>query len=186
MADFKIAHEITKGNEGGYSNDPKDRGGETIYGIARKHHPNWTGWILVDKYPKTPSGIKSMLADKEIKSLADKFYKAAFWDMLSLDKLNNQDIANEMYDSAVNLGPKTVAIWLQRALNVANRNEADYKDIPTTGNIGPLTLKAINEHKNVKAIWKALNVLQGYAYFSIAEKDKSQERFWNGWMNRVF
>jgi len=35
MAKFKISHERTGGFEGGYVNDPDDRGGETAFGIAR-------------------------------------------------------------------------------------------------------------------------------------------------------
>lgn len=186
MADFSIAHKRTQIFEGAYSNDPKDRGGETIYGIARKKNPNWSGWVLVDQYPKTPLGIKSMLNDADIKKRADNFYKTQYWDSMNLDKLIHQDIANEMYDSAVNLGVGRVSKWLQRSLNVANRNQIDYKDLVVDGIIGPGTLKIINDHRDPQAIWKALNVLQGHAYFVLAEEDKTQERFWLGWFKRVF
>lgn len=186
MADFSIAHKITKAHEGNYSNDPKDRGGETIYGIARKKNPNWSGWILVDKYSKDDSGIKAMLNDVEIKKRADNFYKVQYWDALKLDEVKHQKIANELYDSAVNLGVGRVARWLQRVLNVSNRNQIDFKDLQVDGNIGPQTLSVLNNHRDPEAIWKGLNVLQGHAYFVLAEEDKTQERFWLGWFKRVF
>jgi len=36
---FDRAFEIVIGAEGGYSNDPKDRGGETKYGISKRAYP---------------------------------------------------------------------------------------------------------------------------------------------------
>ena len=50
MADFEIAYGETEIREGGYVNDPADRGGETHRGVARKFHPKWPGWKIVDKY----------------------------------------------------------------------------------------------------------------------------------------
>ncbi|MBU2547649.1 MAG: peptidoglycan-binding protein, partial [Proteobacteria bacterium] len=37
---FSWAMEFVLGQEGGYSNDPRDPGGETNFGIAKKFHPN--------------------------------------------------------------------------------------------------------------------------------------------------
>ncbi|MFM7564688.1 MAG: glycosyl hydrolase 108 family protein, partial [Planctomycetota bacterium] len=39
MADFAIAFDETMINEGGYVDDPDDRGGETYRGVARRFHP---------------------------------------------------------------------------------------------------------------------------------------------------
>ncbi len=36
---FNIAFELTVGLEGAYSNDPRDPGGETKFGIAKRYHP---------------------------------------------------------------------------------------------------------------------------------------------------
>ncbi len=36
---FDKAFRLTIGVEGGYSNDPRDPGGETNYGIAKRYHP---------------------------------------------------------------------------------------------------------------------------------------------------
>jgi hypothetical protein len=38
----------TKKFEGGYVNDPMDRGLETVRGIYRVSFPNWPGWAIVD------------------------------------------------------------------------------------------------------------------------------------------
>jgi lysozyme family protein len=49
MADFEIAYGETELREGGYVNDPVDRGGETHRGVARKFHPDWSGWKIIDQ-----------------------------------------------------------------------------------------------------------------------------------------
>ena len=40
MNNFDSAFTIILGSEGGYVNDPRDSGGETKYGIAKKFYPN--------------------------------------------------------------------------------------------------------------------------------------------------
>ena len=39
MTSFDHAFERLIGHEGGYVNDPKDRGGETKYGISKRSYP---------------------------------------------------------------------------------------------------------------------------------------------------
>ncbi len=48
--------------EGGYANDPADRGGETFRGISRKNWPRWSGWDLIDQ-------VKRKGADKNFINL---------------------------------------------------------------------------------------------------------------------
>ena len=56
MANFQQAFQHTAAAEGGYSNNPKDKGGETYRGIARKYWPDWAGWIIVDEYKRNMPG----------------------------------------------------------------------------------------------------------------------------------
>jgi hypothetical protein len=37
---FDMAFQLTVGLEGGYSNDPRDPGGETNFGISKRYHPD--------------------------------------------------------------------------------------------------------------------------------------------------
>ena len=48
MADFLTAYAPLARYEGGWCNDPADRGGETYAGIARNFFPAWPGWALID------------------------------------------------------------------------------------------------------------------------------------------
>lgn len=190
MADFLKAYNTTKRHEGGYSNNPKDRGGETYKGISRKNFPLWLGWVLIDSH-KTKKGNtttiieRELLADQALDALVISFYKSVFWDALSLDQVSNQPIANELFDTSVNMGVGTAAIYLQRSLNVLNRNGKDYADLMLDGKVGLRTIQVLNQHKKPEAVLKVLNCLQGAKYVSICEANPSQEDFMFGWLERV-
>lgn len=185
MADFKIAFIKTMDHEKGYSNHPKDRGGETYRGIARKFHPTWKGWELIDSYKKSKNFEPLLDKDAYLQRLVEEFYKETFWDYLALDKVMNQVIATELFDTSVNMGQSVAAEFLQIALNLLNRDQKDYKDLPVIGKIGPLTIETVNKYKNEAALVKTLNGLQFSRYRNICDRDRTQEVFFHGWLNRV-
>lgn len=186
MAVFEIAYKITGGHEGGYVNDPHDYGGETYKGISRRAHPYWPGWKIIDEL-KRATGFPAILYEHTtLNKKVVEFYKIEYWDYCRLDDLNNQEVANELYDSSVNLGKYTVAHYFQRAINVANDRGRYYPDIERDGIIGKETLNAFHQHPRPETILKILNVLQGYKYISIAEYNPVQEKYINGWFKRVF
>jgi lysozyme family protein len=53
------------------------------------------------------------------------------------------------------------------------------------GQVGTSTLAALNSHKAPLLVLKALNILQGAHYITIAEGNKSHEVFVNSWFSRV-
>src|SRR5690606_218788 len=127
-----------------YVNDPKDRGGETYKGIARKHNKSWTGWGLIDGSKHRPDFPKCLDNIPELQKSVILFYKADVWDAMNLDRCQYQDIAEDLYDTGVNMGCNTAVMMLQRVLNVANRNERDYKDLLVDGDCGNKTLSALH------------------------------------------
>jgi len=102
MADFKTAFKITSGNEGGYCNVDGDSGGETYCGIARNSNPNWKGWAIVDQHK--PLHFRQILSISELESLVESFYKENYWNKVNGDSIPIQDLANQVYDMAVNSG----------------------------------------------------------------------------------
>jgi len=134
MADFKIAYQRTSAFEGGYVNDPDDNGGETYCGIARKFHSTWQGWIIID-FQKKKSDFPKNLKDREaeLKKLEGEFYKENFWDKIWGDKINNQKVANDMYDTAVNMGVSTSIRLSQKQFS-----------LPQTGQINIELLRKLN------------------------------------------
>lgn len=187
MADFKTAYKITMAHEGGYANNPNDSGGETWKGIARKKHPDWPGWGVVDHYKnKIKTGFPNTLATAPgLQAEVESFYKVVFWDYLKLDQIKDQRIANELFDTAVNMGQGVAALFIQRALNVSNRNGKDYPDLQVDGSVGGITVNAVNNHPRPDQLLKLLNTLQGAKYIAICEANPSQEIFLNSWLSRV-
>jgi len=186
MAQFDIAYKHTMSAEGGYVNDSNDIGGETYKGVSRKYHPAWSGWSIIDK-EKSERKLKrgDIIINSLLDSLVFHFYEEEFWSVNRLGKVKNQAIANELFDTGVNMHPKFAAGFVQRALNLLNRNEKDYEDIAEDGVLGNITLRMINKYPYQKALLKTLNGLQFMRYVKICEYNPSQENNFRGWLKRV-
>jgi lysozyme family protein len=200
MAQFEPAYAATAKVEGGFANNPNDSGGRTWRGISEKNWASWPGWAIINeamKRPTWPTGpnnyvtwgaITRFLApNAELQRQVVLFYKINFWDALNLGGITSQAIANEVYDSAVNAGPVTAAKWLQRAINVTNRGGQLAPDVVLDGRIsnGGQTVRAVNVHAKPSLVLKALNILQGQHYISLAENRETQEGFIESWFSRV-
>lgn len=167
MSIFDKAFEDIVGIEGGYVNNPNDKGGETKYGISKRSYPN------VD--------IKNLTLND-----AKEIYYKDFWNTkrLELSLINDEPIALELFDTSVNMGIVTASKFLQEALNLMNRSQTDWDDLVVDGYCGVETMKAYKKaRKNI--LLKVLNGLQFCKYKAIVENNKEQEVFFNGWMLRV-
>lgn len=187
-ADFLTAHKITKGHEGIYSNDNTDKGKETVYGISRPNNPNFAGWAIVDRLKRGGNFLQLLAQNEDLKIAAHTHYMRQYWDAnkLGMIRADRQLIANEMYDTGVNMGVGIAAKFMQIALNVSNKKGTLYPNISVDGIIGPVTLKLINEHPRPDVLLKLLNVQQGNQYINLCLHDEDQEKYLNGWYNRVF
>jgi lysozyme family protein len=97
-------------------------------------------------------------------------------------------LAEELFDTGVNMGTSTAIGFLQRALNALNRNGADYPDIAVDRTIGTDTLRALEEFLTKRGpsaegvLTKAIDALQGAHYVRLAEARPAQEAFLYGWL----
>lgn len=164
MADINKALVKVFGVEGGYIHDADDPGGETKFGICKRSYPN--------------VNIKALTIEQ-----ASEIYRKDYWNPLKLDQVKNQTIAEELFDTAVNCGVGTAARIAQVAINLTNYPEPD---IEVDGKIGPVTMANINNHKAPTAFYKALNGLQFVHYMKIVERNPKQEKYFRGWLKRVF
>lgn len=185
MADFKLAYKKTMGVEKGYANDPDDSGGETWAGISRKNWPSWPGWQIIDSFKNKPGFEVNLQASTALENQVKSFFKQNFWDKMRLDEFNNQAIAEEMYDTGVNMSDTIAARFLQEALNATNRNQKEYADIDVDGVIGRGTVATVNQHPKPAQVLKLLNCQQGVRYMEICKSRPSQEKFMNSWLSRV-
>lgn len=176
MADFKQAFKKTDQFEGGYSNHPDDKGGETYRGIARNMHPKWAGWSIIDRYKTAPLSSKQM--DKvldnslELDDLVEAFYRAHFWNPIIGDEIMNQLIANNIYDFAVNSGVSRAVKYAQRIVGVTE-----------DGVMGRITVKAINQ--NIEGFVTKYKASRLVFLNKIVLNNPSQQVFMRGWSNRV-
>lgn len=165
--------------EGGYTNHPADRGGATRFGIteavARQH--GFTGDM---RY--MPRGEAAAI------------YRRRYWLKPRFDAVALQSpiVAAELFDTAVNMGPPVAATFLQRALNALNRGATDYGDIAPDGQIGPVTLAALQAFLirrklgGEAVLLKAIEALQGARYLDLAEARPANEAFLYGCLaNRI-
>ncbi len=195
-ADFDRAFDATMGHEGGYANDPSDFGGETYRGIARRFHPGWPGWNRIDQAKGVaPTRLKEQLASMRdlIDPYVREFYRLEFWLKVGADQVTSQAVADELFDTGVNMGPGRAVEFLQVALNALNRSDRGpqgqyFKDLVEDGDIGPMTLGSLQVYLSRDAprfLLTLLNVQQGAFYLERMRKIPSQERFARGWLKRV-
>jgi len=189
MADFKKAFEHTMAHEGGYVDDPTDRGGETFMGIARNLHSEWAGWDIIDSKKADSTFPKCLHQTAGLKQCIRDFYKQHFWNVWAGDMFDDQAVATEMFDTAVNMGVSRAVKFLQSALNALNRDGRLYPDLTVDGKSGRKTLNALDKLEakpgDTDLLYKMLNVLQGAHYLKIMANNSSQEKYARGWFKRV-
>lgn len=188
MADFDKAYNITLKHEGGYIHDTDDAGGETFKGIARKFNPSWQGWEIIDKAKIEGTFPKNLKHKTDLDILVRTFYKARYWDVNLLDSCPSQNIANEMFDTGVNMGISRAAKFLQKSLNLLNKKGLIYQDVTEDGKMGPNTLNALKKCLNYRGyeyLYKLLNIFQGMHYINYMTKSPTQEKYAYGWLSRV-
>jgi lysozyme family protein len=180
MTDFGPALARLLPFEGGFSNNSNDSGGETYRGISRKNFPNWRGWNRIDQckgLPNWPKNIEQFWQG-ELRQLVEQFYRSEFWrpeyEMLS------QDVANKVFDIAVNAGARVAVKLLQRAARAARGMEID-----DDGSWGPNTEAAI-AGCNQTCLLIALRSEQAGLYREIIARNPSQEVFRGGWTKRAY
>ena len=182
------AIQSTLGVEKGYANDTTDRGGETYAGISRKYHPNWSGWSVIDDLKKAPGFPKTLNTYAGLQDSVVAFYKAEYWDKINADALPRL-LGAEVFDAAVNSGISTAIKFLQKSLNILNRNGVSWKDISEDGKIGPNTLAAVTsciaDDRDASLLLTTYRVIRGSFYIDIMRSDTTQERFARGWLKRL-
>src|SRR3546814_19936588 len=93
-------------------------------------------------------------------------------------------VAEELFDTGVNMGPAVAVGFLQRALNALNRNGRDWADLAVDRSIGPATLGALRALLRVRGqagacvLVRAMNALQGARY--IDRKSVGWGKRWAG------
>ena len=174
MVDFLKALELTLHNEGGYSKIKEDKGGETYCGISKVYNPEWLGWKIINnitnKY-KDVFKINEMIKNNPvIREEVENFYYDNYWEKNNLEDLENQKLANFVFDFCVNSGQAIMII--QRVLKIKDDNIC-----------GKETIKALNEFVDKKGD-AGINELVN-ARIEYVTKLAGFDTFGKGWINRI-
>ncbi len=163
--------------EGGFVDHPDDRGGPTCWGIteAVARAEGYDG--AMQALPQT---------------LARRIYRARYWLKPRFDAVAAilPQVATELFDTGVNMGPSVAVGFLQRSLNALNRQGRDWPDVALSRQIDAPTLAALRAlaarrgAAGERALLKALDALQGARYIEIAEARAAQESFVFGWLDK--
>jgi lysozyme family protein len=161
--------------EKGYVNNPKDRGGPTNWGIteATARNAGYTGDM---------KDLPRLLA---YEILVHKYYVQPKFDTIAHFSTT---LAEAITDAGVLCGQATVSKWLQRVLNVLNREGKLYQDIDADGKIGPGTIVALSTFLKARGkegelvLLRGFNHLLGNHFISISETRPANEEFTYGWL----
>ena len=173
MADFTTAFGLTMKAEGGYGNDPQDPGGETYKGIARKMNSKWDGWVIIDMMKQENNFPANLNDNTQLQEKIKAFYEVNYWDKICGDAIKNQDIAESIFDFAVNAGPIASAKLAQTTVSA----EPD-------GVIGPQTIEKINAD-DPRAFLAVFALHKIARYVSICDKRHESKKFFFGWVKRT-
>ena len=147
--------------EGGWSDNPVDKGGPTNLGVTLE---TWRIWIGVNKVV-TAADIKA-LTETDVAPL----YQTVFWKGCAGDYLpKGADLAT--FDWCVNSGVRRGNVGLQEALGVGQ-----------DGLVGPVTLQKAAA-MDPKALVNSICDKRAEFYKSLPEAE--QEEFLRGWLSRV-
>jgi lysozyme family protein len=143
-------------------NDSSDYGGETKYGISKRQYP-----------------------DLEINALTEQdavdILKRDYWKKYSLDQIDNQGIANQVFFLFINMNPLHVGLVVQAAINACGRGIVTVKP---DGIMGSITIRAVNALADG---WLSNRIrLEAISYYlQLTDHDASQIVNFRGWVRRA-
>lgn len=155
---FEQALKFTLRHEGGYSNDPHDKGGETNYGISRR---------FLDTTEFASLDLKTITLNQ-----VSTIYKTHFWNH-RYENIKDKTLAIKLFDFGVNIGKATSVRILQSVVDSKEDGIFGHRTLSLVNSCqGPLLTFFINE--------------VGLYYLNICEKHPNQRRFLSGWLRRCY
>jgi lysozyme family protein len=148
--------------EGGYVNDPLDKGGATNKGITIGTYRHFYG---KDK------GIEDLKTMSQAQW--EKIFMAGYWQPFKATHIKSQGIANICVDWAWASGATTAIRNVQKVLGVT-----------IDGIVGDETLTAINRADS-KELFERIKTARIDFVEAIVKRTPSQKRFIKGWINRI-
>lgn len=165
MADYRKLVPFIRKWEGGFVNDPLDKGGATNMGVT----------IATYRQYRKQKGYTTTTVD-DLKRMTPiewgEIFKRLYWNRWRADEIESQSVANILVDWVWASGVWGVKIP-QRILGVT-----------IDGVVGPATLAVLNS-KYPRTAFNAIMAARVQFIDDICRKTPTNERFRRGWLNRL-
>ena len=182
MAKFNEAMELFLKAE--ISNNPKEalhknRGenGLTYMGIYQSAHPTWFRWGYINTILEKHDGNKieasiELYQDRSLTQDVYDFMKKNFWDVMKLDSVTSQKIAEELFIFGTNANMKAGVKMAQRLVGVDD-----------DGIVGNGTITALNAF-NERVFDEEYDLLEQAYYMNLISRHPELEVNEKGWIRR--
>ena len=160
MADINLLVPKILKYEGGYVNNPFDKGGATNMGVTL------AAWQHLGHPTATEEDIKNLTQDDF------KMVLRQYWNQWQADRIENQSIAEILVDWVWGSGVWGIKIP-QRILGVVD-----------DGQVGNKTIEALNSANQIDLYNKIFQARKDFLN-QIVEHNPSQHIFLQGWLNRL-
>lgn len=167
MADiYQLAPFILKW-EGGFVNDPVDKGGATNMGVTIG---TWRS-VGYDKDGDGDIDVDDLrLLTRE--DVIERVLRPHYWNRWRADEIHNQSVANILVDW----------VWASGAHGI--RRPQRILGVTADGIVGPKTIAAVNSMDPMELHFRIKNDRIRFID-EICKANPSQERFRRGWLNRI-
>lgn len=149
-----------------YTDDPRDAGGPTKWGITQAALAKWRG------QPVTPFNVQTLT-----KAEAVEIYRRDY--MAPFESIEDDSLLELIFDFAVNHGPGRAAEAMQTVLQ-----RIGYYTDRIDGDFGSKSRAALAKVQNMAAFFYAVKCERLEAYMRYAGRAPANVVFLSGWANR--
>lgn len=177
---FDEAQRLVSIEEAGYSDDRDDTGNWLVFNLGKKKVKRFIGTKYGISAPVLKSHLGKIPKKEDMVNLkyrtAVEIYKKKYWAPQNLGQLENQSIANVLYDGCVNQGVEGMKAVLRKAL-------ADVGiSVPESENpFDAKHVESINKLQEQARLFEAIKKHRKNRYMTAQTFDKHGE----GWLNRL-
>ncbi len=151
-----------------YTNDPRDSGGPTKFGVTLRAYASFVGWQV------TPEEIRNLTEDQ-----AKAFYFRRYWHPLRCDRITRLTVAICLFDSGVLYGVGTATLMAQETAVLCGGPVLKFDGV-----IGDKSIAAINsieEELFIETFYRQLILRIDL----VVSKYPKNAVFRDGWTNRA-
>lgn len=169
---FNQVYSHIRAHEGNFVHHPRDRGGMTYGGIARRMHPDWFGWRYIDEAKPLQRHDSVSRAEIWVKD----FY-LTIWVAEGFENIESYEMALNLFDFRIHSSPRTVELFTNRVLVQMGCDPVEFGEdwVDSRFNQVDPTEFALR-----------LKIQRIILFNHIVTRHPDQRVFYAGWLSRIF